>query len=201
MKFAALALFICPALALAAKPINTTMQDPSCPVQIKNFATGPSLNADNTFQVVFTNKTDRTIIGAQFTLEFMNPVGDFVSYYKPVEVADAVKPEKKAHWAGRLIPASDFAIINGFRVVLTKVAYDNGTTWEDNGTQQCKLTQDDRKGQTAVNGDSVRDQIDELEQAKKSLLAKGSERDNTEVLVAASHIDRAIELLKSLSTY
>jgi len=34
---------------------------------------------------------------------------------------------------------------DGYRVIVKKVAFSDGTTWEDDGSMKCSLTEDDRR--------------------------------------------------------
>lgn len=145
MKFAAIVLLICPAICLALKPVNKTIDDQSCPVVFDNFYTAPALGTVAGFSVKFKNRTDKVIIGSDFGLDVMNAVGDFVPYFQTIDVADKVKPGKSAHYIGRLIPVQQYRLLAGYRVYIRKIAFADGTVWQDDGTMKCQIARDDRR--------------------------------------------------------
>ena len=128
------------ALFLAFQPTPA----PPCPLTIVRFQTGRVVGDPQVFAVNVHNETDKVIIGSQFNIEFMNSVGDLVPYYRPIDAAGKIKPDKTTRFFGKIYPWDLIRNMNGYRVSVRKVQFADGSTWVDDGTLQCQSVRDYR---------------------------------------------------------
>ena len=117
---------------------------PNCPVEIKNSGTGPTFNQPypRGFSVNFVNQASSKLIGVKFSLEFMDAVGDFHAYIFPLTASVGEKPGKGTSVGGALNEAAAPQSYRGYRVTLEKAAFEDGTTWQDDGRKSCALAVD-----------------------------------------------------------
>lgn len=133
-----------PCLALG-KPVNTSTSS-ACPIEILDAAvvepsvTG-SIPSGYRVLVDFQNQSTKKIIGVSFGLDLMDAVGDWSSYPTNLLMEANLKPGKKNINNGWPIAPGQ---ASGGRIYVKKIAFEDGTTWEDDGTKKCQYVKDNR---------------------------------------------------------
>ena len=140
-------IIICVALAMAlvgdraclAKSIvNTTSSDTVCPVSISAMLLPPTTAEHYELTFKFKNQTGRVIIGESFVFEAMDTVGDYSDPPKVLFTGNLLKPGGAASGGSNLISVG----LGGYRFYVRKIAFADGTTWQDDGTKKCQYTED-----------------------------------------------------------
>jgi hypothetical protein len=90
------------------------------------------------------SRSPQEIIGVKFDIDFMDAVGDWSESLTTFTLTDRIKPGKGRSGTFRLIGVDDIRHLQGFRLYLKKVAFADGTVWEDK-TKACAWEQDNRR--------------------------------------------------------
>jgi hypothetical protein len=121
---------------LAVLLLMCGMAAAQCPVE---FTKVLNQRYNGTIFVKWKNTSDKTIVGMTFGASFLDAVGDG----HPVDwqgYADDHKAEPgkghSDHW--RVALMNKYYGYKKAEVWLTKVKFDDGTLWKDDGTHQCK---------------------------------------------------------------
>jgi hypothetical protein len=129
---------------VAATTVENTTMNAGCPLSI--YRSRVMFRVERNSQVLrisYRNTTQAIVIGAKFGLELMDSTGDFTPYLTDESDAEKIKPN------GTSIPSWDLLTVNqessGYRITLKKVAFSDGTTWQDDGKNKCRVIEDYRK--------------------------------------------------------
>lgn len=138
MKYIALLLFACSTLCLAKTRENTT-NTAGCPISIHKVNLNTAYSPE--FRMFYANTSTKMMLGTKFGVDVMDPTGDYVPSN---DVADTHKnnPGKGSAPLFRVESLNNHP--SGLRIYLKKVAFDDGTTWEDDGTMACRIVEDYR---------------------------------------------------------
>jgi hypothetical protein len=128
----------------AASTSENTTTAPGCPVNIYRTNVRHQGTDHQSLEVRYINSTDKVIIGAKFSVDLMDATGDFTEYLTDFTHSARMKPKD------RELPEWDLTFtLNpstpGFRVTVKKIAFNDGTTWQDDGTSQCRVVEDYRR--------------------------------------------------------
>jgi hypothetical protein len=149
MRFGAIALCLTVSITASAKIAdNTTNNNAACPVEIQSFGSvfSTQRSALGNYEARYRNKSTKTIIGVKFGIELMDAVGDFRPTVAGIDYAGKLEPTKKAHVTGNIIEyVNTHKDYPGERLTVVKVAFNDGTTWSDDGKGTCHMTYDRRK--------------------------------------------------------
>jgi hypothetical protein len=127
-----------------ASTVENTTTNAGCPISIhqSRIMFRVERNAQ-VLKIAYRNVSPVYIIGAKFGLELMDSTGDFSPYLTDESDSERVKPN------GNSVPTWDLLTINressGYRITVLKVAFSDGTVWQDDGTNKCRVTEDYRK--------------------------------------------------------
>jgi hypothetical protein len=131
---------LCVASCLAS--VKNTSTASSCPVRITQAYFLGSRGIERTFYLSYLNQSEKIVIGAKFGFDLLDGVGDFHPYASDLTTSRKTK-------VGKRNLNTTFAIYDnpdaGMRVYAKKVAFDDGTTWTDDGSMRCQYAEDSRR--------------------------------------------------------
>ena len=128
----------------AASTTENTTTASGCPVNIyRSHIWYKDSERSLELKLWFRNTSQKAIIGTKFGLELMDATGDFSPYITDETDPEKVKPNgsEMARWP--LLTINNES--HGYRLTVKKVAFSDGTVWEDNGTSQCRVVEDSRQ--------------------------------------------------------
>lgn len=85
--------------------------------------------------IYYVNKSAKKVVGVKFGLDLMDSTNDWSEYPENFSTSYTLKPGSSGddpEWA--VYPDQTSAT----RVYVLKVAFDDGTTWTDDGTKACQ---------------------------------------------------------------
>lgn len=129
-------LAMCAQCALAATTTNTTT-DKSCPVQIIRNELRERAG-EYTLSLRYGNRGASKLVGAKFSLDLMDATRDWTPYLNDLTASEQVSVRHMGDSSWDLLLYNQS--VAGYRVTLKKLAFDDGTSWEDDGTKKCNVT-------------------------------------------------------------
>ena len=88
----------------------------------------------------YKNTSAKQIVGAKFTLEFIDSTGDHSEYPEDFGDSSRTKPGETIMFDGTWTLFIGDEAAPKFRVYVKKIAFADGTTWADDGTGKCSFT-------------------------------------------------------------
>jgi hypothetical protein len=120
---------------------NTTLLNPDCPLTLAGISMDRASSRGNRVSVLFENESDKRVIGIKVGFDGLDAVKDLHPLAKPFSLAVDLLPNRTDGpvWA---LNDPDFAAntAGGIRVYVIKIMFQNGATWQDDGSQACSLT-------------------------------------------------------------
>jgi hypothetical protein len=145
MKPLPVALLLLSAVPCAARvePATNTSTDAGCPLTLIDASFEHSKDSTVQFDLYayYKNQTDKVMIGESFAFDVMDSVGDWTTYPHSLAASSKLKTCNKSYTIWNAYPGS----VGGFRVYVKKIAYSDGTTWEDDGSKKCMYSRDLRQ--------------------------------------------------------